>query len=208
MAFVCAIVVACGGEIANRYTNAQIGQPCMSVCENHTTFREFELNEVSVELPAPDADPGVLVCLMNHFRGRVTCPYGQSKDALELPAVDGASGGPFSSGVSECKTPQGVAVTGSPADPTNGALVEPQCADRRPARAVTWSCRCAAADGTTNDGATYCTCPTGTECSQVVVPIGSLNDDISGAYCIPVGSEYDPMTGCTVACDPAVTTCP
>jgi len=207
-ACVCAVAAACGGAVDNRYNGAQIGQPCTPAVEDDTTFNGFQAQMVSVELPSPDADPGVLVCLANHFRGRVTCPYGQNADGTGLPAVDGASGGPFPSGVGPCVTPSGAPVTGTASDPKTGAQVEPQCADREAARTVTWSCRCAAADGTTNGAGTYCACPGGTECVQLVPPIGTLNDDVSGAYCIPTGSDYVSYGACALACDPSVTTCP
>lgn len=203
-----AVAAACGGQVDNRYNGARIGQPCTPAVEDAQSFNGFRANEVSVELPDANADPGVLVCLVDHFRGRVSCPYGQSVDGTELPNIDGATGGAFPAGVGPCKTPQlDVPVIGNSADPQTGALVEPQCADRRAAMTVTWSCRCAAADGTTNDGATYCTCPGGTECAQLVSPIGPTTNDVSGAYCIPTGTEYQAFSACVVPCDPAVTTC-
>ncbi len=201
VAFVCAIVFACGGEVATRYTGAHVGQPCIPMAENELCGG-FDLGEVVAELPSPDADPGVIVCLANHFRGRVTCPYGQNQDGTELPTVDGASGGPFPAGVGPCKTPSGQQVVGSPANPEIGALVEPQCVDRRAAKTVTWSCRCAHADGTW--GATDCACPSGTECVQLIAPLGSIGGDVSGAYCVPTGSAYDPMSACAEPCDPSV----
>ncbi len=203
VAFVCAIVFACGGTVDTRYKNAQIGQPCAPAVEDSEAFLGFSAAEVSVELPDPNADPGVLVCLVNHFRGRASCPYGQSSDGTQLPSVDGATGGPFPSGVGACRTPLGTAVTGNPSDPQRGALVEPQCVDRRAARTVTWSCRCAHADG--SRGATDCACPGGTDCLQLVPSIGApTTGDVSGAYCVPTGSAYDPMSACAEPCDPSV----
>ncbi len=204
---VCGVVVACNGQVNTRYSGAQIGQPCTPAIEDNEAFLGFSAGEVSVELPDPNADPGVLVCLVDHFRGRATCPYGQDQSATQLPSVDGASGGPFPSGVGPCVTPSGMAVTGSPGDP-EGALVEPQCLDRRAARTVTWSCRCARADGT--KGATDCACPGGTECVQLVASIGATTGDVSGAYCVPTGSEYQAFSACAQACDPSAPTseCP
>jgi hypothetical protein len=195
------MLASCGGEVADRYSSAQIGQPCTPAEEGETQFAGFDPQEVSVELPSPTADPGVIVCLANHFRGRVTCPYGQDDSGDALPSVDGATGGPFPSGVGPCVTAMGADVTGQ---------VEPQCSDRRAAKAVTWSCRCANASGKTSDGATYCSCPNDTTCAQVVDPvaIGDQGPDLSGAYCIPTGANYEPFSACEIACDPTTTTCP
>jgi hypothetical protein len=170
------VVVACGGEVSGRYNGAKVGSPCTLAIEDDPTFDGFEAFEVSVELPSPDADPGAIVCLANHFRGRATCPYGGA-----------------------CSTPNGNPVTGD---------VEPWCADRRAPRVVTFSCRCANAAGTTNDGATYCNCPDDTQCEQLVAPIGKLDANISGAYCIPKGTVYDSATACLQSCDPVTTKCP
>jgi hypothetical protein len=205
-AWACLVVGACGGRVSNRYDGARIGTPCVPAEEDDAAFPGFVATEVSIELPAPDADPGVLVCLANHFRGRATCPYGQDEAGDALPSVDGASGGSFPSGVGPCVTPSGAPVTGGGSE---GALVEPQCADRRAAKVVTWSCRCESADGRTDDGATYCSCPDGTTCQQLVTPVGPVGGtpDISGAYCIPNGTDFDPFAACAQACDPSVTTC-
>jgi hypothetical protein len=193
-------VIACGGEVANRYTNAKVGQPCTPAVESSPSFDGFDPQEVAVELPSPDADPGQIVCLADHFRGRVTCPYGQDKTGTQLPSVDGATGGAFTNGAAACKTPSGDAVTGE---------VEPQCTDRRAANVVTWSCRCANAAWRTDDGATYCGCPDGTTCEQLVAPIAPVQGpDVSGAYCVPKGTSYASFSACSKACDPNVTTCP
>jgi len=207
-AMTCLVLGACGGRVDNRYNGAQIGEPCVPAQEGDETFLGFDPEEVSIELPAPDADPGVLVCLADHFRGRVTCPYGQDSSGTELPNVDGAGGGPFAAGAGPCEISGGSPVTGAPGDP-NGALVEPQCSDRQGPRVVTWSCRCANAAGRTDDGATYCSCPDGTECAELVDPVGTLGGtpDVSGAYCIPNGTDYHATSACELPCDPSVTTC-
>ncbi len=176
------MLIACGGEVSNRYTNAKIGQPCTPAVESSTSFDGFEPLDVSVELPSPDADPGQIVCLADHFRGRVTCPYGQD------------------SAGTQCKTSSG--------DPVIGA-VEPQCVDRQAARVVTWSCRCANAAGRTDDGASYCNCADGTTCEQLVAPIAPVQGpDISGAYCIVTGTSYASFSACVQSCDPNAATCP
>ena len=171
------VLIACGGEVAGRYNNAKIGQPCTPAVESSPSFAGFDPLEVSIELPNPDGDPGVIVCLVDHFRGRVSCPDGGS-----------------------CATADAGAVQGD---------VSPQCLDRRAANVVTWSCRCANAAGRTDDGATYCGCPDGTTCAQLVAPVAPASGpDISGAYCIKTGTQYESFNSCLQSCDPSLTNCP
>jgi hypothetical protein len=121
------------------------------------------------------------VCLLNHFDGRTSCPYGGPPGTCTVPG------------------------TGAPVT----VSVSPQCVDRRAADAVYCSCRCANIAGRTDDGASYCTCPDSFACTQLVTPIGqSSADDIAGAYCIKRGTAYDPLASCTVHCDPASHPCP
>jgi hypothetical protein len=129
---------------------------------------------------------GGAVCLLNHFRGRISCPYGQDANS-RAPA-----------GASQCVTPEGKAVTGA---------VRAQCADRRAVDTVHWSCRCANAYARTDDGDAYCTCPSGMTCKPLVSPLGADPEHASGSYCVKTGHEYDPNSACAVSCDPAVQSC-
>ncbi len=183
-------LAACGGEVASRYSDAKIGAPCAPAVESDPTFTGFDVQEVAVELPSPNADPGQLVCLVNHFRGRATCPYGQDEQG-EPPA-----------GATACTTLDGNAVMGK----QSSARVDAQCTDRHAADVVTWSCRCANALGTTDDGATYCSCGDGLTCAQLVVPVPG-SDAVSGAYCIKTGTAYLPSSSCHETCDPISATC-
>jgi hypothetical protein len=129
-----------------------------------------------------------LVCLSNHFQGRVSCPYGQS--STRIPP----------SGAMPCATP------GS-GDPVMG-LVQAQCTNRIAADTVYCSCRCANASGRTDDGATYCTCADGFDCIQLVAGMGS-NPDQSGGYCTKHGTQFDSEAGtCAALCGPMTHPCP
>jgi len=147
------------------------------------------------------------LCLVDHFQGRVSCPYGQD--------IEG--GAPAPSPVTGCVTPAtGIAVDGKDSDgvtvdPTKQALVLPQCADRTAANAVYCSCRCANANGQTNDGANYCKCPDGFGCTQLVPSIGMMTDQgLTGAYCVKNSAQYMPGV-CTSAastlCEPSSANC-
>jgi hypothetical protein len=118
-----------------------MGAACVPSEEISPTFGGFDEGTVTVEDGNPACGSGV--CLVNHFRGRVTCPYGGKS----------------------CTVPGGNApVT---------ADVEAQCTDRKAAFTVYCSCRCANVAGRTDDGAAYCACDQGYECAQLVASVGT-----------------------------------
>ena len=195
-----------------------VGDPCIPEKEFDPSFTGFDPGEVNVE--SKSFQCLTRLCLVNHFRGRVTCPYGQNKDASGLPTIDGATGGAFGQQdsfkqtVQACLIPGGTdptkdGITGKDAngnfiDPTNQATVPPQCLDREAVDTVYCSCRCANADGKTDDGANYCTCPDGFSCQQLVAPVGLGDVGLTGAYCIKKNTLYDPSSSCLGACDPTL----
>jgi hypothetical protein len=182
-----------------------IGTPCTPTYEeDDATFLGYDPGEITMDTTS---DPDT-VCLVYHFRGRTTCPYGQDKTATQLPAIDGATGGPFPQGVGPCLTPKGEPVTGDPVfDPNDGALVAPQCLDRPASKVIFFSCRCANADGRTDDGGRYCSCSNGTKCQSLDPPSGA-GMGLTEMFCLPPGILYDPSSACLGACDPSVATCP
>src|ERR1700729_56477 len=69
-----------------------IGDPCTPEREYDTTFSGFVEQEVSTEGESFQCQSRL--CLVNHFQGRVSCPYGQDMNgAGQLPASDGGTGG-------------------------------------------------------------------------------------------------------------------
>lgn len=119
------------------------------------------------------------------------------------------------------KTPKGNPANGASTDCTvpgssepvrpdalvGGETVQPWCANRRANDVVTCSCRCANVAGGTDDGATYCTCPSGFACAQVVAAAES-DDPRAGGYCIKQGTAYGPSSGCFSTCNASSTPCP
>jgi hypothetical protein len=175
-----------------------VGDPCTPEQEYDPTFNGFSDQEVNVESKSFQCQ--TRLCLVNHFRGRVSCPYGQTVDgkpdhnaktSCTVPgAKDPITGRPGSTGAN-CKP-------GS----TDGACVLAQCTDRTADKAVYCSCRCANIDGKTDDGANYCTCPDGFACTQLVTSIGQGDTGLTGGYCIKQGTDYKPNNGsCQVDCD-------
>ena len=162
---------------------ATIGTPCLPSLEAQATFLGFSDSEIDLQR-SQNAPSGAPVCLIDHFRGLVTCPYGQSADA-------GCA--------APCTTSSGETVVGA---------VEPQCADRRASDVVLWSCRCANTLGNTDDGDSYCTCPSGMACTQTITSIGAAEDEVSGAYCTTPAMVFNSATACAHSCDPTSAPCP
>lgn len=98
---------------------------------------------------------GSNVCLVHEFRGRATCPSGQA---------DAEAGA--------CKTPAGDAVA---------VPVEAQLPERPAELGMICSCRCNGPD----PSASYCDCPSGTRCQELVASgAGLVSDAYAGSYCV------------------------
>jgi hypothetical protein len=142
-----------------------VGSPCLPAVESIADFSGFGLNEVNVEFGSADCDS--TICLMNHFQGRVSCPYGQTSEQTMT-----ASHACF---VPRTNLPVVVAV-------------EPQLADRTAEKHATCSCRC---DGP--GPGPFCACPSGTQCRPIVRELGVTGgESFEGSYCIPTGTYFDP----------------
>jgi hypothetical protein len=145
-----------------------VGDPCVPEDEYQQYFSGYELGEVDTETRSFQCE--TRVCLVNHFQGRVSCPYGQTLEGgaparCHIPGSSGAA--------SEIRVD-----------------VKPQLSNRRAADAVYCSCRCAGTTAT----ARYCACPKGFSCSQILPDIGVGPTQLTGSYCIKNGTEYDSRT--------------
>lgn len=179
-----------------------VGDPCTPEQEYDPTFNGFDEKEVNVESKSFQCQ--TRLCLVNHFRGRVSCAYGQD------PTASGtASGQPFTGDAQKCTVPgdKNTAIVGNQNDPKALAEVKAQCTDRTADATVYCSCRCANLDGRTDDGANYCKCPDGYACSQLVTSIGAGDTGLTGAYCIKDKTAYDPANSCGASCDPVNAKC-
>jgi hypothetical protein len=187
-----------------------VGDPCVPEQEYDRTFLGFDRNEVSIESKSFQCQ--TRLCLVNHFQGRVSCPYGQAADGTPLSGTQACN--PLSTSPAGCCTP-GVPqpVTGPldanrmPLDMVNKETVPGQCDKRTADKAVYCSCRCANIYGQTNDGANYCTCPDGFNCVSLISSIGDrTNEGLTGAYCVKARTEFDPNVMCT-PCSPMFGNC-
>jgi hypothetical protein len=141
--------------------------------EHRQDFPGFSLGDVSVEARACGGSD----CLVNHFQGRVSCPYGQTAESITNLPPDSPA---------RCRVP------GAHDDAELVGIdvpVEPQRLFRNARDNVYCSCRCNGPDPAAN----YCACPKHYECVELVRELGLPSDAQSaGAYCIKVGTAYDP----------------
>jgi hypothetical protein len=182
-------------------SNTGVGDPCTPEQEYDTGFLGFNAAEVNVESKSFQCQ--TRLCLVNHFQGRVSCPYGQDAQSNPIPP---AKTGCLTPGI-QSKVDGIDPTTGQVKDPKVGAAVQPECTDRTADKAVYCSCRCQNVDGKTDDGANYCTCPDGFSCTQLVSSIGAADVGLTGAYCIKNNTKYDPNNACGGTCDPAAKNC-
>jgi hypothetical protein len=155
-----------------------VGDPCTPEDEYSPTFSGFSLAEVSTESRSFSCQSRL--CLVNHFQGRVSCPYGQTVGAQ---------------GEARCFVPS--------SDEPVSAPVQPQLLERRAQDSVYCSCRCAGPD----PSARYCECPSGFSCSEVIPSLTLGRAQLPGSYCIKSGSELVPSVSLTRVCSRANASC-
>jgi len=182
-----------------------VGDPCTPEQEYDPSFTGFDEKEVNVE--SKSFQCRTRICLVNHFRGRASCPYGQSVDGVQPDKAK------------PCVIPGTDAkVTGLVPDPATGApvfrdtkkkaLVPAQCRDRAADKAVYCSCRCADINGEKPSGQAFCDCPDGFACRPLVTSIGQGNEGLTGSYCIKDSTEFNKDTACNQGdCDPVANKC-
>jgi hypothetical protein len=166
-----------------------VGDPCIPEDEYQNSFSGYSVTEVNVESRSFQCE--TRVCLVNHFQGRVSCPYGQDQAAAD-------SAGTATSWGNNCRIP---ATDGSRPEDRIIVPVDKQKVDRRTSEAVYCSCRCANVEGKTNDGASYCACPSGYQCAQLIpnLQLGELQ--LAGSYCIKSGTAFKVTDKAGVTCD-------
>jgi hypothetical protein len=152
-----------------------IGDPCVPEDEYQTFFSGYAVTEVNLESKSFQCE--TRLCLVNHFQGRVSCPYGQKEAQAKDPNVSGDVERTL------CHIPGASGATKRIA-----VEVKPQFDKRRPADAVYCSCRCDGPD--TNSR--FCKCPTGFGCTKLLEAIPSLGSvELAGSYCVKDGTAYD-----------------
>jgi hypothetical protein len=170
-----------------------IGDPCTPEQEYNADFLGFDAKEVNVE--SKSFQCRTRLCLVHHFQGRVSCPYGQGPGG-EAPAGANTASCTIpgtSTPIVGAKDP----TTQEFVDKTKQSSVQPQCTDRTADKAVYCSCRCADLNGQRPSDQIFCDCPEGFQCERLVTSIGQGNEGLTGSYCIKKNTKYDATTACT-----------
>jgi hypothetical protein len=166
------------GGLSSGCQSGGVGDPCTPEDEFQQFFSGYAYTEVNIESKSFQCE--TRLCLVNHFQGRVSCPYGQSPTQVTDPA------GPNE--YQKCHIP---GTTG--ADNRIQVQVDHQLTTRRPSDAVYCSCRCDGPD----PNARYCKCPTGFQCAALLSPNNRLGAaELSGSYCVKNGTEF--VSGVTI----------
>jgi hypothetical protein len=190
-----------------RFTGCQasgVGDPCVPESEGADQSPNpnyFSATEPSVESKSFQCQ--TRVCLVNHFQGRVSCPYGQASTGVgpvgsenqpcaNLAPTDPAYCGP-------CK------IVGTTTDVPGPVPAE--CVDRTANQAVYCSCRCSDENGQTNNGENFCSCPDGFVCqNNLIDQVTTTDTGLAGGFCVKKGTEYVAGTSCVTAgtCTPGM----
>lgn len=194
LVLVSAVISACGDSrpVGTPRPDSEVGMQCRLQTDLSLSPTAASENEVVME-----GDPSEgSVCIANHFRGRVDCPYGQSEaDYSAYVGGDIPSNDPRLCRVSE----------------TNQVVEGPvvaQLFERRASLTVYRSCRCADTDGNRTSDA-YCDCPSSYTCQPFLEDLGGKGGSAAGSYCIKTGTEWNPtaaMSACALEkqnCGPA-----
>lgn len=173
-------LLATAGASSGGCQSGGVGDPCTPEDEYLETFSGFAATEVNLESRSFQCE--TRVCLVNHFRGRVSCPLGQNAATAQ---TEGAK--------TETDSPEACRIPGSK-NPVK-VPVNPQCDSRTAAQAVYCSCRCAGPGGAKDDGGQYCDCPDGYACQEfkdfnVGEFVGSGQLQLRGSYCVKNDTQY------------------
>jgi hypothetical protein len=193
------VAIAAWGLLALGCEAGGIGDPCIPEAEYDLYFNNFSEADVFAETRSFQCE--TRLCLVNHFQGRVSCPYGQTQQDLDDQDANYNGNRPVDLGAL-CKVPgtSGTAppVQGITTDPDGQMVsadviqvpVAPRLVNRRPDDAVYCSCRCKNDEGKTDDGANYCECPSGYACERLIRDPGLGKPELAGYYCIKEGTRY------------------
>jgi hypothetical protein len=201
------ISVLAVGALPTACQSGGVGDPCTPEDEYNTDFAGFKVTEENIESRSFQCQ--TRICLVNHFQGRVSCPFGQTNPP---PAFDSAKGCQNAesdnfNGLSDAeKTAKIAAESEKPCcvpgtDTVINAEVCGQCAgntNRNHNQAVYCSCRCGVADGEPDDpNFNFCECPDSYECAQIRPNVGLGDKQLTGKYCILKGTAFKDEADCS-----------
>ncbi len=169
-----------------------VGDPCTPEDEYQQGFNGYGITEVNIESKSFQCE--TRVCIVNHFQGRVSCPYGQKDTDIGMyPAThDRRCRIPGTSGEHCIDADQNTVDCATPASQNIDEInvpVDPQRVSRNAQDTVYCSCRCKGPD----PNARYCECPSGYECTELVRELGLPGkSQLGGSYCTKAGTVYSP----------------
>lgn len=184
---VSASMVLAFGALAVACKAGGVGDPCIPNDEFSADYGGATESGAQIEDRSFQCE--TRVCLVKHFRGRVTCPFGNAEGRDTPPNPAAYSG----SDVDECYVP-------GTTEPVN-VPVNSQCKPRKDD--VYCSCRC---DGE-EANAKYCECPEGYTCKEVTRSLDPTliapgdkycvrdNDQVSDGYTCPKGQGCHEVQG-------------
>lgn len=170
------LLAAAASALALGCETGGVGDPCIPEDEYQAGFPGYSADEVNVESRSFQCE--TRVCLVNHFQGRVSCPYGQSESQISSLAPNDPA---------RCRIP---GTSGAVATDEITAPVKAQFSKRQADKSVYCSCRCKNAAGSTEDGARYCECPSGFKCEKLLDDLGLGSAELAGFYCVKDGTSY------------------
>lgn len=171
-----------------------VGDPCIPEDEYRPQVPGYAVTEVNVESRSFQCE--TRVCLVNHFQGRVSCPYGQTQEEADACVMQGGC----ASGAGGCRVP---GTNGETADDMINVAVAPQLLERSADDSVYCSCRCDGPDS----NARYCECPSGFACVELVEDLGLGAGQLAGSYCIKEGTRYNTSQRVGPECSAAAKNC-
>lgn len=115
-----------------------IGDPCIPEDEYNPAFGGFKVTEENIESRSFQCE--TRICLVNHFQGRVTCPFGQAK----RPGCNPNAGAGACDAGSECKA---------------SSVYAPKCGDEGDPACV--------GDLVCNTDGKFCSCASDAQCATV-----------------------------------------
>jgi hypothetical protein len=175
--------------LATNCGSGGVGDPCIPEDEYHPNFSGYGASEVYVE--SRSFQCATRVCLVNHFQGRVSCPYGQTEADLALAGDDPR----------RCRIP---GTDGLQEDEPVALPVDPWLVERSAEQAVYCSCRC---DGP-EPNLDYCECPSGYACTELVPELGLDEGNLAGSYCVKSGPKYSAQASADCRANPQHPACP
>ena len=129
-----------------------VGDPCTPEDEYNTQFPGFKMAQENIE--SRSFQCATRICLVNHFQGRVSCPYGQS--ANQVKGCNGTNDKSTCTLPEECVASEIFAPECNACDPTKDDACTPVgCPAGLTCNATKNLCTCGASDSKTINGIPY-----------------------------------------------------